>query len=453
MHDLLNFVMYYALFKKRLFDNKNAIIKYFPKNVFGIFSTIRRFNKLKTYPNDIHGCIGYWDTNFNTLNKQTLYNELLNVSHDSVWSDERRHYFPTLETDPNTLLELDFMMNPIYKINKTNGIIIKLNTPFTNKIYGIIIQSKDKQATYLPNVFPNISWKNIVISIKNKANIITDDFDLYAYKIIQIKSTFNALLTGELFAYNSIHNFSRLLLDNIKPSIKFPFIYSCNNSFEWNKTDSVRNISVLSDIFKYCHIYPNIATKSEIIFMKNRILNIVQNIDQYDSQSLSFLGYFYKIYNINHNAYCKKLLSDLPFSEKEFERQEIIIGLNHANCNIPFTTLTYNLDDSIFKMNWVIQAIISYNKVPSSNLINILERKILNMIDNIKSVETNELAVSFEALSFVYSATQILSPLLFQLFFELEQRKNCVNALYSFLDNSARVDITCHILNGFIQLQ
>jgi hypothetical protein len=292
MHDLLNFVMYYALFKKKLFDNKNAIIKYFPKNVFGIFSTIRRFNKLKTYPKDIHGCIGYWDTNFNTLNKQTLYNELLNVSHDSVWSDERRHYFPTLETDPNTVLELDFMMNPIYKINKTNGIIIKLNTPFTNKIY-----------------------------------------------------------------------------------------------------------------------------------------------------------------NINNNAYCKKLLSELPFSKKDFERQEIIIGLNDANCNIPFTNLTYNLDDSIFKMNWVIQAIISYNKVPSSNLINILERKILNMIQNIKLVETNELAVSFEALSFVYRAKQILSPLLFQLFFELEQRKNCVNALYSFLDNSARVDITCHILNGLIQLQ
>jgi hypothetical protein len=80
-------------------------------------------------------------------------------------------------------------------------------------------------------------------------------------------------------------------------------------------------------------------------------------------------------------------------------------------------------------------------------------KRVDNMIENIKSIETNELAVSFEALSFVYSATQILSPLLFQLFFELEQRKNCVNALYSFLDNSARVDITSHILNGLIQLQ
>ena len=75
------------------------------------------------------------------------------------------------------------------------------------------------------------------------------------------------------------------------------------------------------------------------------------------------------------------------------------------------------------------------------------------MIDNIKLVETNYLAVSFEALCFVYRATHKLSELLFQLFFELEQRKICTNTLYSFLDNSARVDITCHILNGLIQLQ
>lgn len=448
--DLLNFVMYYALFKKKLFDYETSIIKYFPKNTFGIFSTIRRFNKLKTYPKDIHGCIGYWDPNFNTLDKQTLYNELLNVSYDSVWRDERRNYFEPIETDPNTLLELDFMMNPIYKINKTNGIIIKLNTLFTNKIYGIIIQTNDKKATYLPKVFPNISWKNMIRSIKNKANITTEDFELYAYKIIQIKSNFNSILTGQLFSYISIHNFSRLLLDNIKPSLTFPFIYSCKNDiYEWDQKDNVRNISVLSDIFKYCHLYPNIASESELKVIKQKIKYILENIKKYDSQSLSFLGYIYKMFNINNATYCKKLLDDLPFSEKEFERQEIIIGLNEANCNMPNILLTYSQNDSIFKMNWIIQAIISYNKIPSSKLIIILERKINELL--IKTIETNYLAVSFEALCFVYKATRKLSSLLFQLFFELEQRKN--NAVYSFLDKSARIDITCHILNGLLQLQ
>jgi hypothetical protein len=191
----------------------------------------------------------------------------------------------------------------------------------------------------------------------------------------------------------------------------------------------------------------------ELKLINKKIKRLLQNIEDHDSQAVSFLGYIYALYNINNEAYCKKLLNDLPFSEKEFERYEIIIGLNKAKCNIPNIKLTYNLDDSIFKMNWVIQAIISYNKVPSSNLIIILERKIRNMIDNIKLVETNYLAVSFEALCFVYRAIDKLSELLFQLFFELEQRKICTNTLYSFLDNSARVDITCHILNGLIQLQ
>ena len=458
MYDLLIFVMYYSLFHKKLCDDPNKIIKYFPKNVFGIFSTIRRYNTLKTYPKDIHGCIGYWDINFNTLNRDTLYNQLLKVSYDSVWRDERHSYFSPLETDPHTLLELDFMLNPIYKINKTTGIIINLNTVFTNKIYGIIIQTKDKtqKATYLPKVFSNISWNSMVHSIKNKANITTDDFDLFAYKIYQVKSTFIEILTSPLFTYTSIYNFSQLLLDNFNPSLHFPFIYSCNqDKYEWNSTDTVRNISVLSDMFKYSHLYPTIATKSEITIIKKRIIHILKNIDQYESQSLSFLGYIYKNYKLNNKDYCKKLMNDLPFAEKDFERQEIIIGLNEAGCKQLNTFLNYTLDDSIFKMNWIIQAIISYNKVPSYKLITLLIHKIDLLLKNKKTIETNYLAVAFEALCFVYGTTHktIILNKIFELFFELEQRKQSNNALYSFLDNSARVDITCHILNGLIQLR
>ena len=77
-NNLITFVMYYSLFHKQLTDNQTDIIKILPKNVFGIFSTVRRSRKIKSYPIDIHGCIGYWDINFNTLNKTTLYNNLYN---------------------------------------------------------------------------------------------------------------------------------------------------------------------------------------------------------------------------------------------------------------------------------------------------------------------------------------------------------------------------------------
>ena len=178
-----------------------------------------------------------------------------------MWTDTRNHYFPPIETEPETTFELDFMLNPIYSIDTKSGVIVKLNTIFTNKKFGIIIQTTDKsqKATYLPNVFPNISWKNMIISLKNKANIRSTDFQLFAYKITQIKSKFINILTGNFFGYNCVFNFARLLIDNMKLNLKFPFIYSYrNNILEWNANDNVRNISTLSDIFKYINLLINI---------------------------------------------------------------------------------------------------------------------------------------------------------------------------------------------------
>ena len=130
VNNLITLVMYYSLFHKQLIGNETEITNFFPKNVFGIFSTVRRVKKIKSYPIDIHGCIGYWDTNFNTLSKTTLYDNLLRVAYDSVWTDTRNKYFTPIETDPESVLELDFMLNPIYSINKKSGVIIELNTIF-----------------------------------------------------------------------------------------------------------------------------------------------------------------------------------------------------------------------------------------------------------------------------------------------------------------------------------
>ena len=450
-------VMYYSLFQKELVDTKKEIINYFPQNVFGIFTTVRRAHKLKSYPMDIHGCIGYWDTNFTNLNKQSLYNNLLRVSYDSVWKDTRNKYFTPIEKEPETMLELDFMLNPIYSINKENGMVSNLNKKFKNKYFGIIIQTKDKtqKATYLPDVFPTLSWKDMLVSIKQKATITTDDFELFAYKITQMKSTFSTILTGDLFNYSCVYNFSRLLIDNSKLNLTFPFAYSCNqNKLKWNDNDQVRNISTLAEIVKHVNVYKNIATKQEIKILNQKILTIVQNIDDYSSQAMSFLGYIYQLFDINNIYFCKKLLTDLPFAENEFEKPEIIIGLNKAGCNINEPLLTYTLNDSIFRMNWIIQAIISFNKNPTNKLILILEKKVDDILLNKKMTETNYLAVAFEALCFAYKSNAKPSILnkLFELFFELEHRKHCNNVLYSFLDKTSRVDITGHIINGLAEL-
>lgn len=457
MDNLIIFVMYYSLFHKKLSDNESKIIKCLPSNAFGIFSTIRRFRKIKTFPVDIHGCIGYWDKNFNTLDKKTLYDNLLRVSYDSVWTDNRNQYFTAIETEPETTVELDFMLNPIYNIDKNDGMIIKLNTKFNNKSFGIIIQTKDKvkRATYLPNVFPNISWEKLIISLKNKANITSNDFQLFAYKIKQVKSQYITLLTNNIFNYICVFNFSRLLIDNMKLNLKFPFMYKCtNNTFVWNTKDDVRNISTISEVFKCISLYPEIATTAEYKKIEQKLLDILRNIDQYSSQSLSFLGYIYPLLNIDNSLFCNKLLETLPYAEDEFEKPEIIIGLNKAGCNIKTNSLSYNLSDSIFKMNWVIQAIISNNKIPSKKLIFILENKVDEILKNKKNIETNFISVAFEALCFAYKScmNNLLLHKIFELLFELEQRKNCYNTLYTFLNKTSRVDITGHVVSGLIEL-
>ena len=462
---LLIFVIYYSLFHKKLFDNDKSLIQYLPKNVFGIFTTIRRANKLKVYPIDIHGCIGYWNNEFNKLSQEELYTNLLRVSYDALWKDNRKQYFEPIETDPHSYLEIDFMLKPIYKIDKYSGFIIDLNQQFTNNSFGIIIQHKDgsKKATYLPNVFPNIAWIKIVDSIKHKANIIDENYDVFAYKIKQIKAKLITLLTDNFFSNISLSQFARLLIDNMKPNLNYPFAYSCkNDTLFWNANDEVRNIATLGDIIKYITLYPKIANKKELELIEYAIFNILKNKHKYSSQALSFLGNIYDNDKHNHNdkdQFCKKLLQDLPSAENEFAKPEIIIGLRKAGCMINIKDvihlLSYNLEDTIFKMNWIVQTIISFNKKPPLKLVYILEEKINEILSKKTMTETNYIAVAFEALCFVYSSNskKSLLNILFELLFELEKRKNCYNnILYTFLDKTSRVDITGHINNGLCKL-
>ena len=469
MKELLSFVIYYSLFHKKLSDDddNDKIIKQIPKNAFGVFTSIRRFTKIPKWPSDIHGCIGYWDKQFNKLTPKELYDNLLRVSYDAVWNDSRNQYFTPIETDPLSHIEIDFMMKPIYKIDRITGIITTLNQQFTNTEFGIIIQTKDvsgtRKATYLPNVFPKISWTKLLESIKDKAGIsqLENDFEVFAYRIKQFKTQFINLLIDKIFSYMNIYNFSRFLIDTMKPTLEYPFVYSCrNNILEWNSKDDVRNIATMGDIIKYSSL-SNIITKDEIKILQQKINAILSSLD-YSSQALSFLGHTINKNNQTKNnnnkikdKYCAKLLGDLPNAEEEFEKQEIIIGLRKTGCIIKsekeiLQSLIYDSNDTIFRMNWIIQAICSFDMKPSKNLIEILKNKTIEMFTNMENVETNYIAVAFEALCFVYKANkekQILI-LIFRLLFELEKRKKCYNVLYAFLDDGARVDITGHINNG-----
>jgi AMMECR1 domain-containing protein len=147
-------------------------ILHIPKtNCFGVFVSIRRSIPLQTYPNDIHGCIGYWSHNYTVLSKTEIVSHLMDVSLSAMYSDKRKDYFPPINTDPNAIIEIDFMMLPLIPIDSKTGILTD-GTPFKNSKYGLIVEGKNKstRATYLPHVFPDTTpWAKLKGDLISKA--------------------------------------------------------------------------------------------------------------------------------------------------------------------------------------------------------------------------------------------------------------------------------------------
>lgn len=438
---ILDATIYYALFHKKILGD--TISQFLPNNSFGVFTTIRRNQKINKWPEDIHGCIGYWDDDYNELAKEVLLENLYRVAYDALWNDKRKEYFSPIQEDPETVIEIDFMMKPKYKISN-EGIIEKIGIQFDNNIYGIIAVSSTGRATYLPKVFENIGWDEMKQSIKNKAGII-GEANFYAYKIDQINKRLCDIFSSGVIGNQILSTFINFLLNNANFSLKYPFPYEVqNNDIIFNEEEEVRNIATIGDLVIYLTNNAHFSNKKRLGEIKKSIENILRGT--HSSQALSFLGFAINYFRLDKNKFCKQLTSDIDNAEEEFSKQEIIIGLKEANCPIKNYNLSFNEEDSVFKMNWTIQALTIIGKKIDKKLVEIL----LSRIENLEDWETNYLAVCWEALC--YLKNYKVQNKMFQLFYELEKRRNELG-LYEFKNGSARIDITGHVCNGFNKLQ
>ena len=110
----------------------------------------------------------------------------------------------------------------------------------------------------------------------------------------------------------------------------------------------------------------------------------------------------------------------------------------------------------IFRINWQTQALVS--ELPDNSrhvqyLFSLLYT--YNQTFDISTMETNYVAVTFECLGYLYkyySEEPSYKRLLFRTLFILQKRFSQTIGLYFFLDNSARIDITCHCIHGFLQI-
>lgn len=496
------------LFNLPYYDNIQKLPSYINDNCFGVFATIRRYTKLDKFPEDIHGCIGYWDDDYKSLSSEFIISKLKEVSYDAMYNDDRHSYFPNIINDPLSLIELDFMMLPIISITASNGLI--KNKKFKNSDYGIIATNKNSRATYLPNVFPDtIPWDDLKKSIKQKANINNNnniETNYYGYKIEQLSiSIWSLLSTTDYRNYlfqQYIKTIEKYLLQNgIVPysSIDNIIINKKNNkiiTLSHNDNEYVRNLSVIESllIYKYNCLKNNISNKTNqkiniIIYklIQNIYTKINKNIKNDNltlSGLISLLCTWNNLFPLNKILIEKKkvidIIKNISIAERDFEFGQIILAVLKYSPKllIQYVSIEKILQniinyqpslELIFRMNWDSQVLVSlYNNIKNSLTIKIKKCvldmcyryvKLLDSIseDKLNELETNQLAVLFEGF---FNLINTLDKKIqykfckycFKLFIIIMSRWNNINGLLVFKDNSIRVDITVHFLDALSKI-
>jgi len=441
-----------------------------PDNLFGIFASIKRFNK-------IHGCIGNW--NLKGLTKEQIIDIGFNVSYEAFWRDSRRKIFnKNINKESNSILEIFFMKLPIYEIDKISGnFIINNNTViFDNNKYGIIIESYKKRATYLPEVFLNESFVDIKKSIIKKSGILNNNYKLYAYECYIYKTPINIIINKNILI-KSITLFLNFISKQYIINNYIPYEILSNNEIVINKKEYVRNYSTIYEYLLFS-IFLNLRIPENIfkIIIKN-LLYDKNNINRHGKIYYHLIKYFLNnnvnFLNNNVNNLYYLLNKEYNKIEPNFELCQMLICIIIINPNKSILLKHFNIlykklnnintdsINSIFFINWFSKLFremyvkkifdLDYNIYEISN-------KIFNKIKIIynnfpENIETNYLAVSFECLCAIYSINKYndLMNYIFNLYIILEKRKK-YGFLYSFLNKNCRIDITVHILCGFYYL-
>lgn len=507
-----------------------------PKNAFGVFCTVRRSQKLSTYPEDIHGCIGYWSTDYSIVPPAKLLQHLIDVGRSAMYKDERRTYFQPIETDPNAIIEIDFMLLPTIPINPVTG-LLENGDQFANSKYGLIVSdnSNMSRATFLPHVFSDtISWQDIKGKVISKAgaSISNTNNKFLAYQIKQIKARLFDIVeyiksrpyrnTYDIsYTFALIESFLNFMYKSMKELKYIPYEVSISKSstqliLKQNEDEAIRNFSCLETVIRCQYKIFKSKLSNEIIdIARNTIISLYKNMNQNDYQALANYISLICVWNkYLPNKYAFKiqikhiniLINRIPNAEETFERGQIVLAIieyfnsildtkNNKIINKKqdfvnnivtiYETINYNISktnksnvEKVFKMNWDSQVLCALLK--NNNDKNIELSIIKQIIKIIKAYEIlfktirpiiTELETNYQAVIFEGSNTLLqtiksiknnkqditfdidesnLQSIVFISFLEIIKRWE--NGLLYFKNNTARIDITGHMMNGILSV-
>lgn len=402
-----------------------------PENAFGIFVTLTRTQVITSWPHDIHGCVGYWDSNYNPTSQAKLQEKIKTLAYDAAFHDKRKDYFPPLTDDPNTDIKISFMLLPLLPIDPS----------FDNSDIGLIYDNGSEKATYLPGVFPHMPITKIMTSLKEKAQTSSANNTFLAYKTLEISHTLYNSLFSQAYIMALLNNYVQFI--SRFESIPYAIIH---DNVVYDDTQDVRNLAVLATLLhlNYDHFIPWYNK-----YISRQHFGVMDGNSSISRQAMS------SIYTITKDeAVADYLWNERNELEDVFERPQILISLvqskygNEIRDDVIKRMTSFNLSgiEDIFKANWWAQLIIASGLYQYQD---IFVRYFLSIYPTILGYETNYLAVFFEGVSCLKDSRLEVS--LFNVFIELLHRYDIDRGLFRFKDGSIRVDITNHVINGLLQ--
>lgn len=463
-------------------DYNNNILKYIPDNTFGIFVNIKRSDKSinENYKENVHGCIGYWDNEFNLLTTEQLLQYIEKLSIKATWDDPRNRNFNNIYKDSQSIYEIIFMLNEIYEIDDY-GFCHQLNNYYNNNSnYGILLKDiNNNRSTYLPKFLNNKDWNYIKTTLLKKSNIKSNSYQFYAYNTLTISQQIYKILESDIVSFYK-NNYTLFINDYFTKNI--PYYITSDKQIIYSK-DDINILSFLNGVYELKNninketldICDNLVENFKNKFNKNRrdfkksSIFLLEILNKSDEQKISkqIIDYLTNVINSLDPKFerYEALISiannsDYNYKDKLIKNREIILKNLLEN--------DYKLED-IFQYNWEVKYIYTLFTLSIENNENIIKHgeiicsRLFNILDTLfqnQKIETTYLIIGFETLChlliFIYKNNDMKNKLLNNLFYIYSLLKNRYNndlGLFSFLDETFKTDLTYNFINGIFSLK
>jgi AMMECR1 domain-containing protein len=414
-----------------------------PAQTFGFFITVHRSKPLSKWPEYIHGCIGYWEDK--RMSKAAIIGKIPEIAHSSFFTDSRAQYHPIpLLEDPDAIIEISFMQLPLTPI-------LGNRKTFDNEKYGLIVDSDQGRATYLPKVFQTKNWAEISASLLQKAQIKKGKFFQYETSVVEGK-----LRTIFEREYLEWIDQEYLIFMELNYNDFVPYIVESGQIIT-DKTENVRNCATLCELLDF-QISKNLEAKirRDIKYYVAKYNN--QNMIQANAFLIIAMAKIGGNFTQTLSDICDDLYKKLDSMEQKFQLGETLIGLYKvcprikelAHWQKVMQKRLEMLDghiDNIFEYNWQAKFLFEIRKdIPAKSHAEELLKRLIG-VKITDDIETNYLAVYFEGIMSLWGILggDILKNILTVWIFLLRRWKN---GLFYFKNTTARIDITGHVISG-----